>query len=235
MRKLMWFSIGFAAVCGLLAYGMDRLWLLAASGVLVIIAAAALAVCRKRSFLMPGIAVLTGVLLGLFWFGGYCHLYLRPVYDLDGEQVSLRITVSDYSYDTGWGTGVDGIVTLGGKPYQIRCYVDEETQLNPGDILEGVFRLGMTGGDGSGYLQGKGVFLRGYQQESLVITTGKEPPVWCYPALLRHRLLGILEVVFPEDTAPFARALLLGDSRGLDYETQTALAISGIRHVVGVN
>ena len=45
----------------------------------------------------------------------------------------------------------------------------------------------------------------------------------------------ILNDLFPEDTAGFAGALLLGDSRGLDYATDTAFKISGIRHIIAVS
>ena len=40
---------------------------------------------------------------------------------------------------------------------------------------------------------------------------------------------------FPEDTVSFAKALLLGDTTDLTYEVDTALKISGIRHVVAVS
>ena len=45
----------------------------------------------------------------------------------------------------------------------------------------------------------------------------------------------VLKLVFPEDVFAFAKALLLGDTYDLDYETDTALKISGIRHVAAVS
>ena len=55
------------------------------------------------------------------------------------------------------------------------------------------------------------------------------------PARLRHRIQAILQTCIPQDAAPFARALLLGDTTGLSYGVDTSLKISGIRHVAAVS
>ena len=52
---------------------------------------------------------------------------------------------------------------------------------------------------------------------------------------LQKRLLDSLEAIFPEDTIGFAKALLLGQTDDLDYETDTAFQLSGIRHVIAVS
>jgi competence protein ComEC len=44
-----------------------------------------------------------------------------------------------------------------------------------------------------------------------------------------------VESAFPADTAAFAKALLLGDSSGLNYELDTAFKLSGIRHIIAVS
>ncbi|MGM9588951.1 MAG: DNA internalization-related competence protein ComEC/Rec2 [Faecousia sp.] len=237
MRKLLWIVVGFSGACALLAYGREHLWMLTAAMVLVSIALGILLICRKRDLLRPGIAVLAGLLLGLAWFEGYRHLYLQPLAALDGELASLSITASDYGDDNGMRTAVDGVAAIAGKPYQIRAYINEETTVFPGDTLEGTFRLRITTGQesASAYFQGKGIFLLAYQQEEIRITPGEKVPAWCCPAVLRQRILSLLGELFPEDTAPFAKALLLGDTRDLDYETDTALKISGIRHIVAVS
>jgi len=58
---------------------------------------------------------------------------------------------------------------------------------------------------------------------------------WTFPARLRHRLLQTLDTCFPQDAAAFAKALLLGDRSGIDYETNTAFKLSGISHVIAVS
>lgn len=237
MRKLLWTVVGFSGACALLAYGRDHLWILGAALVLVLMIPGILLICRKRDLLRPGIAVLTGFFLGIAWFGGYLHLHLQPLTALDGEQASLTITASDYGEMTDERTVVDGVAGIAGKPYQIRAYLNEEASISPGDTLEGTFHLRMTAGQEniSAYYQGKGIFLLAYQREEIRITPGEEVPIWCGPAVLRQRILLLLEELFPKDTAPFAKALLLGDTRDLDYETDTALKLSGIRHIVAVS
>ena len=238
MRKLMWFAIGFAVACGVLAYGMQWTWLPPAAGCVAVLAIAAVLLAGKRDLLLPAAAVLTGCTVGLLWWGACFLLYLSPVSALDGEVVSLSMTASDSSYDTGYGTGVDGITVIAGKPFRIRAYVQEGMELQPGDSLEGTFRLYLTlpeADRGSAYLRGNGIFLRAYQMEEPVCHPAQKVPIWCFPAVLRVKILELLQAVFPGDTLPFAKALLLGDGRDLDYETNTALRVSGIRHIVAVS
>lgn len=238
MRKLMWFTIGFTAACAVCSYGMMYAWLPPVA--LVCMTAAITAVCllKRKSILRPAVAVLTGCAAGLCWFGGYHHLFLKPVTALDGQKVHLSITAADYSYETGYGIGVDGMISIEGKSYQIRSYIQEEITLQPGDRVEGSFRLRITAAEEenpSTYFQGKGIFLMAYQQGAVQLTKG-ESGSWRYiPAVLRNRILSILEEILPADASPFGKALLLGDGRGLDYATDTAFKVSGIRHIIAVS
>ena len=52
---------------------------------------------------------------------------------------------------------------------------------------------------------------------------------------MRYGILRRLEALFPESTAPLAKALLLGDDFDLDYETDIAFKLSGIRHIIAVS
>lgn len=58
---------------------------------------------------------------------------------------------------------------------------------------------------------------------------------WFLPARLGEEAKNRITHFFPEDTAPFAKALLLGDTADLSYSQDTALKISGIRHVAAVS
>ena len=238
MRKLMWFTIGFAAACGLCAYGQNRIWILPAALIAVILSIVFVAVGKRKKYLRPAIAVLVGCVTGLAWFGGYYLIYLRPLTLLDGQEVPLTITAADYSYETSYGIGVEGVVTIEGKPYQIRTYINEKTEVKPGDIAEGTFRLRLTTPDdksSSTYYQGKGIFLFAYQKEDVQLAPAEEIPKWCIAAVLRQNILRILDDLFPADVLPFTKALLLGYSSELDYETETAFKVSGIRHIIAVS
>ena len=144
----------------------------------------------------------------------------------------------DYSYETNYGSAVDGVLEMGGKPYQIRIYLNETAEIVPGDTIKGTFRFRVTTPDGAEeatYHPGKGIFLLGYQRGDVTIETGEDTPWWCYPGILRQQIKTVLHGSFPEDVFPFAKALLLGDSYDLDYATDTAFQISGIRHIIAVS
>ena len=238
MRKLMWFTLGFTAACGLYAYGMGNLWIplegLLTSVLLVLLAL----LFHSRRCLLPALGILAGCTVGIYWFLGFDILYLRPVSALDDTVVQLRVTALDHSYETAYGSAVDGVTKVDGKPYRIRTFLPRDATLNPGDSLDAAFRLKFTvpkeAGD-STYFQGKGIFLTGTARGEAERLPAKSIPKWCFPAMLRQKILTILEEQFPKDTAPFAKALLLGDGRDLDYETDTAFKVSGIRHIIAVS
>ena len=71
MRKLMWFTLGFTAACGLYAYGMGKLWIplegLLTSVLLVLLAL----LFRRRRCLLPALGILAGCTIGIYWFLGF--------------------------------------------------------------------------------------------------------------------------------------------------------------------
>lgn len=236
MRKLMWFSMGFGAACALGAY-CYAFWLLwvCAAGLLI-----SAGICLLRSK-MPAwrqiLAALLGVSLGLGWYCGYHHFYLQSAVDLDGSVISLTAVALDYSNETQYGSTVNAKITLSGKTYRTLLYLKEASQLKPGDEISGAFRLRMTheGLEENTYHRGNGVFLLGYAQGNCSVTYSEGLSVWDYPAVLRKEILVRLDRLFPEDVSFFAKALLLGDRTGVDYETNTAFKTSGISHIIAVS
>lgn len=233
MRILMWLTIGFGVACGLCGYGIAEpglpLWLLA-------LILPGLLLGRKFKRAGKAAVVLLGCLLGFFWFGHYYESFLAAPAALDESTQPLSIHITDYSYDTAYGTGVDGRIELEGKTYQVRAYLNDKITLVPGDVVTGEFRLRITTAEGADtYHAGKGIFLLAYENgEEAKVESAKR--TWReFPAVLREKLRSILERTFPADTAPFAKALLLGDTRDFDYETDTSFKVSGIRHVVAVS
>lgn len=237
MRKLMWFTLGFGLCCFLCAYEIvTQPWMILAvfAGIL---AAVAWILSRKMPFFRRGTAVFLGLALGFVWFSAFHGLYLATAEDLDGIVREENIRITDYSYETDYGIAADGEVELEGKPYRVRVYLDDMDSLEPGDSVSGVFRFRLTtraGEAGETYHSGEGMFLLAYQTEEASVSSGV--PGWRdFPARLRCRIQAILNTCVPPDCAPFARALLLGDTSGLDYETETDFVVSGIRHVVAVS
>ena len=238
MRKLMWFTIGFGASCAFCGYGLPKDWIIPGIALFVFLGAVSLVLSGTWKWLRVGALTFAGCAVGLCWFLMFFNHYLSVPVALDGVEQNTVITVTDYSYETDYGIAVDGRIRRNNKSYQVRAYLDEVSSLEPGDQVQGTFRFRVTTPDGAEdatYHPGKGIFLLAYQQGDVSVSKPEELPRWTIPARIRARMQMLLEHLLPGDVVGFAKALLLGDTTGLDYQTDTALKISGVRHVVAVS
>lgn len=237
MRKLLWFTIGFATACALFAYLLPAellrgccLALLVFSGILVLMG-------RKFHLLRRTGLLALGCAVGILWCGGFdCH-YLSVPASLDREIRTVTIRTMDFSQETDYGTVTEGICTLEGKDYRVRVWLDTKELLGPGYRITAPFRFSMTAPreDPVSYYSGNGCFLLAFQEDEAVILRDSRKLWNDRIAGLRQWLREAIHTSFPGDTEPFARALLLGDTSLLDYETDTDFKISGIRHVIAVS
>ena len=236
MRKLMWFSVGFLAACALGAYFL--LGSLFIPGVaLLVVSLLSLFLC-KNPICKKAAWILLGCALGFLWFCAYDSSYLSLPHSVDGETLVTSVRATDYSFDTGYGLGVDGRIQLENRNYSVRVYLNEDLEISPGSVIHGEFLLRYTPPSGQKeptYHRGQGIFLMAYEKGNSTIVPVAERN-WQYtPVYLRYEILTFIDQVFSKDTAPFAKALLIGDTSDLDYPTQTHLMISGIRHVAAVS
>jgi len=238
MRKLMWLTMGFGAACAFCAYVWitEGLFVLAAG--FFALFSAILIGSRWFQYLKPASLVCLGIAMGLCWFQLYSNAYLSRTAGLDGAMAEVTARCTDYSYETDYGCAVEGFLYLDGKPYRGKFYVNTAMEMEPGDVLQGKFRLQLTtndGAEGPTFHQGKGIFILAYQREDAQLTGIAEKPLWAYPAMLRHQMTEVINDLFPADAALLAKALLLGDRTGIDYETNTAFKVSGIMHIIAVS
>lgn len=237
MRKLMYFTLGFAVACGLCTYFLPAEILIYAAAAAGCCALVGLLLFRNHSVPLRLMILILGCAAGLGWYGLYHNLYLKPAVFLDEKIRPATIRVADYSYETEYGTAFDGIVVINGYPYQIKTYLKETTSLEPGKEVTGEFRFRKTLPDaeeGSFYHPGKGIFLQATQSSDITISQA-EINVMDKITIMRLEIQSILDNTFPEDTSLLAKALLLGNARDLDYETDTNFKLSGIRHVIAVS
>ena len=240
MRKLMWFTFGFGAACAWGAYCANQyaFYILAAA---LILGAAMAILSRDRKWLRPGVLLCAGLVVGVGCFSLFDAVRLTDPRELDGQVCTVTIRATDFSRETDYGYAVDGAVEINGRDYDVCGYLDDREEpllLEPGDGVTGdfLFRVTTDGSvGGSTYHQGKGVFLIAYQRGEIGIIPGETEAVRHLPAILRHRILELLETVFPDHTAAFAKALLLGDGSDLTYETDASFKVSGIRHIIAVS
>ena len=230
MRKLMWTALGFGAGCGFCAY-LSNSWLPG----LVLFALAGVFCALASRKLHPALLVCIGGLLGVCWYGFFSARVLAPLQAVDGEELALSVRVTDYSWDTDFGTACDGEITLNGKNYAIRFYCEEELVLTPGDTVEGAFYLRYTNSEEAAtFHPGRGIFLLGYQRGEIEVTRGTGD--WrSLGAELARWIKVRLSLLLPKEIQAFAKALLLGDGTDLTYEINTLFQLSGIRHIIAVS
>ena len=236
MRKLGWFTMGYALACGLGTY------LLRGSGILIagaICLPAALVFLRLREnpVARRGFVLVLGCAVGCLAFFGYEWFVLRPIAGLDNQTVPLSIRVTDYGWETDYGSAADGVTEINGREYKVRFYLNDHQELSPGDTVTMSAKLRLTDEGGSReptFHRTSGILLLGYGRGDGGVAEG-EPSFWDWPALWREKLIGIIDDCFPADTFAFAKALLLGDKSDLSWEQSTRFSVSGISHIVAVS
>ena len=238
MRKLVWFSLGvtFAAFVGM--YIMSDRWYLIPIGIASICLTISVLLLRRFPVIRPLSVVLLGCIIAFGWIGLFDNLYLITPRTLDGQNVVTSITVTDYSKPTQYGSVSDGMCKLEGRPYKISVFSSDELQLKPGDRITAEIAIKSTLPGASGeypYSYARGVFLSASIKDSYDVQTSTSIPVYGYPAYMRESVKEIIQTIFSQDTLGFAIALLLGNKDYIDFETDYALKISGISHIVAVS
>ncbi len=238
MRRIMWFSVGFATACVLCAYLLPSGGSIPLIAIVFALGIAAGLLGRQWDVFRRVACCAVGCAVGLGWFLLFRSNYLMPAIQRDGVTEFAVITATGFAEITDYGMVLEGKVQLEGKSYQVRTYLDEQKDVEPGDTLAGEFRFRVTTPDGEdpiSYHQGKGIFLIASQKGDLSHTKSEAVTWKTYPAILRGQIQNLLRECFPEDVFPFVQALLLGNKSELDYETQTNFEISGIAHIVAVS
>jgi len=236
VRKLMWLTLGFGAACGLSVYFLSTEFQMIAMVCLFVAALIFRLMGRINHDQKAAAMVLLGCALGFGWYQLYSHNYLNNAVLLHEKTQVVAVRTSDYSYETAYGTAVDGCITIEDNAYQVRAYLDLKEELPPGTLLQGPFRFRVTTPEGMNTSHsGSGIFLLAYQQDELSVTAGTPESLRERAAVLRRQIQRILEDCFAGDVCAFVKALLLGDTGDLSYGLDTDLKISGIRHVAAVS
>ena len=237
MRKLMWITIGFAAACGLFAYVLPM------DAVKICCIAAGLCACvfavpgRKYLVFARVACLCLGILAGSLWYGIFHVHYLAAAAAMEGKTECVTIRTTDVSTQTDFGISVPAIVELDGRQYRVKAWLDRTEPLEAGFRITAPFRFAMTAPkeDPASYHSGNGVFLLAFQQEEAQIVKDENILWQDRVSDLRQWLKAVIHSCFPSDAEPFARALLLGDTSLIDYETDTDFKVSGIRHVIAIS
>jgi len=237
VRKLMLFSIGFCAACALSIYVIP-LRLLLFTGLFFLAVGGVLLCAKYKKWLRIAAVVFLGLSVGQLWFCGYDAVYLTPIRKADGQTIKITLEAEDFSFETDYGITVDGTIRLAGKRCHVRMYLNQKQPLSPGDVVTGEFRLRYTapgGKEAATHHSGSGVLLLAYPKGEHTVTAAEGLSYRFLPAYLRQYLLNLMGELFPKDAVAFCKALLLGDTSELGYETESDLSVSGIRHIAAVS
>lgn len=237
MRKLMIFTLGFAMACALCAYLLPQAWIIRITIFSALLSGMLLFLDRDLKGSKNVALIFVGCSLGLLWYSGFRHFVLNPAQQLDGEIRTVTVRTADYSRETEYGISAEGTLRLNDRKYRVQLYLNSREPMPPAMEITGSFRFSFTAPqeDPDFRHSGDGIFLIAYQKGDITYEPAEET-VWqdCV-AVFRRNVLMTIQSVFPEDVSSFAQALLLGDTSALDYQTDTDLKISGIRHVVAVS
>lgn len=238
MRKLMWFAIGFAgSIFAALSFwiGVSRLLPFACLSIIFLVFLIVSVRYRIYRLLIP---VLLGIALGIVTVVLWKGLYWNYLYALDDMTLHTVIEACDYSEPSTYGYQVSGKVSYQGRNYKATVYLDSDLDMKPGDCLDGSFRFRTTipyGCKDNEYYRSNGVFLLASAKKDVQVIRADKIPLQFFYRVLAHRAKEIMNRIFPIDVLPFAKSLMLGDTNDLDYATDTALKVSGIRHIVAVS
>ena len=236
MRRLAFMALGFAGAMFALT---GVLW--EYSGYFCGLAGAALVLTallslRFQKLRVPAVILLGAVLAGA-WLLVLQRCYYAPFYELDDRTVSGEVLLTEKPVSSDYGFQATGSLNWQGKQYPVLVYLKEDSP-EPGNILEGSFRVRLTLPGGSKedtYHPGNRVLALVNAKGEIRTLPGEAGSIRFFPGRLADRMKEILRNCVPEDAAAFAQSLLLGDTSGLDYETKTSLSVSGIRHSVAVS
>ena len=237
MRKLVWFTIGFAlaSLAGSMIYGD---WVLV-GGALMFLIMGVLLIFRKRiKAFQTVLLVILGIAVGFTWFSFYDYFFVLVPRVADGQTLSVAVEATDYSYDTDYGCALEGKVRLNDKEYRVKAYLHTDEDIKPGDRIAGRFRFRLTtagGMDDPTNHRSEGIFLLAYQVGTAKIEKAEKIPLRYYPALWRQELKNRIDIIFTGDVSAFASALLLGDRSKVTYEMNTSFKVSGISHIIAVS
>ncbi len=237
MRKLMWFAIGFGAACAVGAYLYpNELHIFAAAS--LILSVLLTFASRRLPMIRFLVIVILAFSLGSGWYLMYDSFVLSPARQLDSRSAAMDITATDYSTVTDYGCRVSGRIKVQDREYAVLVSLNDVLACKPGDILHGTFSFRFTAADGEQdptYHRGEGIFLLAYPNGAVTHIPLEEIPTEFFPQKLRMAILQRIDMLFPQDAAAFAKALILGDRSGIDYETNTAFKVGGISHIVAVS
>lgn len=233
MRKLAWFAFSFGGAAAIYVALQKPLWGFLLGGVCAVVFIAAL--LKKKDWSPAAVAAL-GLAVGLLWSAAFDLWFMAPVRSLDGETASFTALLRDDLQPTDHGSRVYADAEIEGHSCRLLLYLDDMPEARAGDALELSAQLRLPGGeDYDLYYRSLGVDLIAYARPGETVIPAEGLRLKTLPLLLRRAVKDKIGELFPADTEPFVRALIIGDRSGLSFSQKNALSVSGIAHTVAIS
>ncbi len=228
MRKLAIFAFSFAVATALYVLFLPVeacFWLFCGATL------GTIALCFFRMDAANRVRIATfGLSIGLLWCWLYERNHIKP---LEGTPDSgiLHARLLEAPQRTEYGCRV--LCESGSE--RVLLYLEgESVTLQLGDELTVPVRLTNVSQGENLYYAAKDISFLAFQEGELTLT-GNSRRWTDYPALVYGKMQEQIGKIFPSDAEPFARALLSGDTDGLDYSLRNAMSLTGISHIVAVS
>lgn len=238
MRKLVLFTVPFAAAVFVFVYFLSLLTGLLCAGIALlglIVILAGKGKQRKRLAI-----ALSGLCFGFLFCALYSQLVVDPALELDGAEEELTAELCEYPEDTRFGCRSVAEITVNG--HRVRClfYLDEDClALSPGDRVTLTAELRRSDLDRQGetqlYYQAKGIRLLGHARSDAVIEKTAAVPLRDYPAAFSKALNEKLAEALPEDAVGLVQALLTGQRSNLSAAQLSDFRMAGVSHMIAIS
>ena len=242
MRKLAWAAAGFALGAGLTEYILPTQGLPYIAAALVLLCPAALLLKSNLNRKRIWICALAAAFGLAAWWGRYM-VKTGPAESFVGQTVQISAVSTDYVERHDNYERVQVRIREGARPGKALLYFYEGQlpDLTPGDAFQAEVKLTSAltrRGERSHLYTSQGQDTLGYIQPDTLTVTGRAPGSWIYfPQRLSQAVKELVDRLFPAGSAPFVKALLTGDSTGLeeDAANYTAMRTAGVLHIVAVS
>ncbi len=244
-RKLVFWSVGFAAAVYCVQALTDYLW---AVCILAILIAAACVIFILKGYWKAAVLLVLGALLGVGWTFGYiCWDRAHIPDNITGREYSISVLVTDYSSVTKKGNHVsfqaeiDRVVGVElNRPIRaIVYYPQTRARLKPGDrmnlIAEFTVAEDTESFDSYTYYKIRGIDFLVFSKEEAIITRCDKVSAKYFHKTLAHAIRNKISTLLPDEQAGFLNALLTGNKANISEALKEKMRITGLSHTIAVS